>query len=449
MDVLNSYSRKFRGAVKCLSALLLLSLALGSVSLTKLQAQTLPTKDKLIQRLAQARKLLARFENGISPCFSSQCQAEKNLKLEDIQLAFARIPGDRSQTLPSADFAFEAASFYVVYPFEPVELKFPSTFSYSEWSLWWKRRYTYEQNYRMAWQKFNQEALTAYASLSQYLTEARRLSASPQTRELFDEAWSRGLGRVSYMLRESSRLMDRAARARALGNFSGQREMEEAAIRISREREALEAAMGNQHRGLMKTFFPKMEYTTSVAMLAFIAMTEHLYGTRSPLDPQFLAQVRLSRDSFRELNTALQEFNDLELGVVGMKNFTSNVNPAVASEFEANIQSFLDRVDDQARSITNIVGFYLLFGAAERAGQHILIKVGLPTTANILQIQYDYDFTSELWEKSSRSRVLGQQLPRLRSEMEKRWRDLVDSRQQMLKEIELLEQQIAMIEAQE
>jgi len=410
--------------------------ALAFVGSADLRAQS--ALSKLEQSLKQTKSLLDRVEKGKSPCFSIDCQHEKSKILNETR----RLADTISWKPSPQNEAFQAARFFVAYPFQRPSEEFPETMK--QWKAWWERRYSYETKYRFQWMSLVNQITSFYDALDIILRRAKTSSALDK--ELIQEAWDRQAGRISLLMREHAQLIETAKQEELKGRDSS--DLKQEALALSKEREALEKNFGGSFAAIMQELFPQVEFKRSVSSLAHLQLLAEDYQVTKIFDADFLSHVSYWRSQLKKFSNKLQEFNDLEYGVVGLRNFNTSTNPAVAAEQEIPIQEFLDKFDGTARAATSIAAFYLMTTVLGVATDSILLKIVIPSGLQLVGSEKDFELSEVLWAPAHRTEEILASLPDLQDRMQQRFRDLLKTRSLLLQRIQELESQISELNQQ-
>jgi len=368
-------------------------------------------------QILRLEAFLRQIDEGANPCFSIECQNQKAQILREITRSSDLIPFTGDRLLSSRILALENASFMLRHPYQLPSQDFPSTMK--EWSGWWHRRYSRESDYRASWLRFQNESLAAHQAIEIFLN--RMASAAPHELKLVDEAWDRGSGLISRLLRDQQL-------AKTLG-------LDSRAVEIRDQREKIEANFRGSFRDVMETLFPNVEFKILVPMQDNLLTFANGFKVSQVTNPYFLKKLSNLKKALKNLNGLVQSFNDLEIGKVGLRNFNSFTNPAVSAEFELVIQGFLDNVDNTGRNVAAVLGFYLLTSTAAAATSAKLIQLGVPGVANMAMEYHDFDFTQKIWSKSYRTDHLESALDELRADSEERWFSLLRVRQILVSKI--------------
>lgn len=368
-------------------------------------------------QIARLQELLRQIDEGINPCFTEECQLQKSAALTEIFKAADLIPFTGERILPSRISAIESARFMVNYPYQRPSDEFPQTLK--EWMGWWEKRYSREAQHRFAWESFQSESLGAYQALDLFIN--RLSQASDGESALIQEAWNRGSGIIGRLLRDQQI-------AKARGDSA-------LASTLRDQRIKYETDFQGVYREVMEELFPGIEFKLIVPMQDYLLSFSDGFKTHQITSPFFLKKITSLRKSFKKLNSLIQNFNDLEVGRVGLKNFNSLTNPAVATELELIIQGFLDKVDESGRTAAFILGLYFLTNTASIATDAKLIQIAFPGIVNIAMEYHDFDFTQKIWAASHRTHTLDSSIDELRKEAEERWLNLLRVRKVLTSKI--------------
>lgn len=399
-------------------------------------------KTKVQQSRDKAVLLLQKIETGRNPCYSDECQTQK---LDLLQIVFKKsglLPEVGKLFLSSRDSGIDAGYRLVRKRFAPPPMKnaFPTTVK--EWRQWWVKRYDHELETRSNWMKLTSDVYALQQGLKVYLDIAK---SGDEQKNQIEEAWERGLSRAAQLLITFPALVREASQAE---------EQKQTAVALTLRREAAQQIdefnriNQDQFRGqfysLLQAIIPQAR--TQEQAIAFLVLTQRWMnssGSKRVFDPSFVNELKYRYREIVDLTTAIQSFNDLEYGIVGLKNFYSDVNPAVRTELELIYQGFLDQVDDTARQIVDLGAFCLLsITGAELIGPGFLGRFGFPTAVSLVSNQYDFNATEILWSRSTRTHELSSRLSDIEADMDRRRAELFEIRKLLKIRIEQYDQEL-------
>ena len=398
------------------------------------------TPENLQRKLDYARWLKDRIENGQSPCQQDSCQLQKASILSQ---AF-----QKSEMLPSAfkqerSQAFEAAFNMIDDPWIRPESFFPE--SLRDWQAWWEHRFRDDAARANAWMSYSNELMRNYVGLD--LLVDRFSSLSTSDRPLMSQALEMGALRIGFLLREAPMMMIEAERIERLGRIADAKLMQKRALELSIERETLEKKFKGEYEGVMKRLFPRTSFKQIVS--AFHAGSRWMDVLRySDIDnPALLKKLRYFRDVLKKIQNEVQSFNDLEFGVLGLKNFNASHNPLIAAQQEAIIQEYLDVVDAVGRTAASIASFYAAQSLMAGFTQSVFWRITPLAAASSWTVYHDFELEAFFWDNSTISGRLNSKIPQLEEETEKRFRDLLKAYQTVCNKIQELEMEIDLSEA--
>jgi hypothetical protein len=413
----------------CLIAANLIAVILSATQVSAQSDDIQAQIDRLERKKAAALQQLAKTENGRSPCYTEECQRKKFNIVSTLSQRSQLIPEIGERFLKNRDEGIASAYRLVRKKFEPPVMAGDFPASVHEWSEWWVRRYNHEQEIRSGWMRFVSDVRLLYFGFQFYL---KLDSASEEQRELIQDAWDRGLAEAAKHLVAMATFAEQVGFFRELKD----KEQEKAALlqALSEQKkynEINERFEGQIHSLLLK-LFPQASNEEQVTAF-LILMSDWLERTQSKsiFDSAFKEEMEWRNRQAQELYRTVLDFQDLEYGIVGLNNFYSPVNPAVAAELEIPLQEFLDSFDYSARAIVELGASYFTTLVGRTVfGVGVVSDMLLPTATNLIGVQKNFNLTEALWSKSGRTKQLTSTLPLLEAEMEKRRIELFINRRQ-------------------
>ena len=410
-------------------------LALVSSVLLPLSVFAQSSRESLQKKLDYARWLKTRIESGQAPCQSESCKLQKAAHLNE---AF-----QKSDMLPPRFRSTQARAFSAAYQMTDDPWIRPQEFfpdDLAAWQSWWERRFRNDGQRSSDWMTYSNEVLRSYAGLDAFVDRLSKASAADQ--KLLSDAFDRGALRIGFLLREVPLLMMQAEALRADGQTQQSENMRERALKLSVEREGLEKNFKGQFEGVIVKLFPRQSFKQAISALHVSHQWMEALGYSKAQDPALLKKLRYFRDLLKKINTDIQSYNDLEFGVVGLKNFHSTTNPLIATQQEAIIQSFLDIVDSLGRTVASIGTFYAAQAAMAGFTQSVFWRIVPIVTGSTAAVYWDVDWESQFWTTSDISGQLNSAIPRLEEEFEKRFEDLLKAYTTVCQRIESLEAEL-------
>jgi hypothetical protein len=384
---------------------------------------------KIQKNKEAALQLLEKIENGRNPCYTDECQNKKVGLLGDVFQISSLLPEMGGAFLPTRERGIDSGYTLVRKRFVPPSMKnaFPSTLK--EWKQWWLKRSDHESKIRSDWMRLVSEIYSLQQGLRMYIEVAR---GSEEQHAQIEEAWQRGLARAAELLTTYPRLVRDASMADAQNDKAKAAQLrKEASLQIEEFNSLNRDKFENQFYPLLQALIPQAK--TQEQVVAFLILTQRWMNfsgdSRHVFDPSFINELKYRYKQIVALTHAAQDFNDLEYGVVGIKNFFSEVNPAIRTELELVYQGFLDTVDETARQIVDIGSLYLLsMTGTQLFGAGFLGQYAFPTGASLLGTQFHVSANEILWAPSTRTEELKARHDDLEADMERRRMELFESR---------------------
>lgn len=414
-----------------------------------LDAPLKPTDiDLLIQTRTKAKTLLDKIEIGADPCFTDECQVKKSRFLSKIFAQSQKIPGAGISFLKARDSGIASGRQLVRHRFTPPKLEngyFPQ--SVKEWVVWWQRRYSYEMDMKSTWQEFGSQAYSMRAGLQLY---ARLASESDEKKQIIQEAWDRGLADAARFISDGERWIIMAAKAEDAGRMEEAAKYREMAHDSIKKKYEIESRFEGQLYAVIDALFPNSTRIQTMAFLILIDEWKKMLDEPRLFSPSFQEKLKFQAEQVGDLTSLIADFNDLEYGVVGIRNFHSPVNPAVLAEMEIPIQEFLDSVDFSGRASARILSFYLMTLTADSLiGSSAAIRFGLPAVIDLQLQNSDQDIAQVLWPASHQTQKIKSALDTLEKRMENRRQELFRSQKIIRQKIEELDEKIRALKEEE
>jgi hypothetical protein len=381
--------------------------------------------------LDRLRSQLDRFENGLPACFSEKCQNRKRESLDQIFLLQSKLSLPLSDLVPNTNSALRAAHFLVSYPYAQPEWKFPENLS--DWLVWWERRHSQEVKLKNEWVNFSAEVFRQYYGLHRFL----QLLDRGADLDLVNQVWMRDAGRIAFLKREGSRISELAFQ---MPDGAEGDALLAQALAYRDERLQLERAFQGTFDSVLERIFAP--YTIE----EIYSLLDVLYRWTSHLEKSdFLSQKNLisltkNRDIMRKVHQASADWNDLEFGVIGVKNFYSYANPEWQLDLEAPIQEFLDTFEEAARMGVDLGLYTLWFRVAHLASLNIWIQMGVPAGVQLAEVEWDVSLTELFWAPSKpRGKIYDGLRQQASQQMQSRLRDVHRARDLLKARINELE----------
>lgn len=384
--------------------------------------------EKIRASREKAVNVLRQIETGQSPCYSDDCQTKKFRMVSDVYRQSSLLPKVGQLFLESRADGVQSGYRLVQKKFAPpsMENAFPSTLR--EWKSWWIKRYDHELETRSNWMRLTSDLYSLQQGMKIYIELAK---ASDEQKSQIEEAWGRGLWRCAELLTSFPNLVLQASQAEAHKNAALALELRrEAARQIDEFNTINKEKFQGQFYPMLELLLPQAKTPEqAIALLMLLNHWKQVSGAAHVFDESFQNEMKYRYKEIFALTRTAQDFNDLEYGIVGLKNFYSSVNPAIRTELEMVYQGFLDKVDDTARQIVDLGAFYLLgITGAEIMGPGFLSQYALPTSLSLFSIEFKFEATELLWARSNRTQDLKAHLASLEADMERRRSELFDTR---------------------
>jgi hypothetical protein len=387
-------------------------------------SKELPARQLKIEKLEKIRRLRSKIENGLSPCFSQSCQQQKRTALQKISQAIQQLPISVDQS------GILSAHKLLMRPFtsqdEMNQSSFPETIT--DWKKHWQLRRQYEVKMRSQWISF-QGFVYKIREGTDFLFSVQGNHAQ---RNQFIELWKGGIGRAaSIMLKQASLYQQVSTLEQNASDKTAANRLRTEIDNLSQELSSIEDQLGGKIRPVLSRYFPDRPFYQIVQQLGFLMSWVSEFHALHPLEADFVNHVEYFRKSINEATEASQLFSDLEYGMVGIRNFYSMTNPAVANETEIPVQEFLNQVEAHARWLVDLSASYLLYGAGISFGKTggIILSSVFPVLSSL----HKYTSIADLsMPPSTFSATLERQQPELDDQMENRIQELFRVKQSLI-----------------
>jgi hypothetical protein len=396
---------------------------------------------RLQERLELAHELLKRFEDGSPPCYNESCQRTKNRNLIRAQRKIDLLPLIESDSNNLRRIGLLSGQRLIEKSFNR---RPPQTKTAADWLYWWKRRYDHDLRLNSYWVSFKEN----FGRLRSNLRYFSGLAQGTRRRQHFVQYyWDKGLGEAAFVTIEAVRLN---AEAKALLESGREKEgkklQKQASDKLSQLRE-IEESMGENLKPVLRKLFPELSEQQLVGFAARLYKVCEIYGDDQLFSPDLISYTESIEDMAHEAFSDLQELHDLEYGILGLNNFESSLNPAVAAQQELQIQKTLDIVDISARGVVDIATFVIYINLSSSIfGAGAWLNYGTAGAATYFSEKYEYDFSTNLWGPSNRSQELQMRAISYEALMAKRKQELEAATQQVKQKIQELEFQIRLIQ---
>jgi len=349
---------------------------------------------------------LDRILNGRDPCYSSLCQSQKREALTAVFRSSELLSSVDDDFISKREPGIRSALDLIRKPFQqPNYSQFPRTIN--EWTTWWNLRYSKREWISSDWKIFLSKIYELSQGLQVYIAVSSQMTQ--KQRDIFKEAWDRGLPEIADLAAKANVFKFREKIALQHGRKDQADFFHKKMLDAAVESKVLEEKFGGQLESTVNFLFPRMKLG---AALSFMNITHRLlerYSFDDLFDRKLVEVMKSEALKVKEVWKAAQKFEDLELGVQGIKNFYSpTVNAEEAALFEQPIQTFLDKADAEARLTLELSSFYV----GSKIGVAMLGNSAIDrfTLSGILQFlnwqEEGRSWTRKIWEVSDRSSVL-------------------------------------------
>ncbi len=397
---------------------------LGSPTGDSPTSKELAIRQLKIEKLEKIRRLRTKIENGLSPCFSQSCQQQKRTALQKISEAVQQVPFSIDQG------GILSAHKLLMRPFtthaEVTQSSFPETAA--DWKKHWQLRRQYEVTMRSQWTSF-QGSIYKMREATDLLFSIENNTAQ---RNQFIEFWKIGIGRAAnIMLKQTALYQQMSTLEKTTSDKSAGNRLRHEIQDLSNELSSIEDQFGSKIRFVFSKCFPDRPFYQVVQQLGFLMNWASEFHAVHPLEADFVKHVGYFRKSINEATESSQLFSDLEYGMVGIRNFYSMTNPAVANESEIPVQEFLNQVEAHARWLVDLSASYLLYGAGVSFG-----KIGGATLSSVFPVLSSLQKSASIADlslpSSTFSATLERQQPELDDQMENRIQELFKVKQSLI-----------------
>lgn len=381
---------------------------------------------------------LDRVQNGKQPCYTRPCQLEKRRLLQKIQNKLEVLPSLEGRLLPNRRLALSSAYRLVDEPFIYPSSNLDSPQNITEWLEWWKRRYAYESRLHSNWTAF----YSAVVSHERALQLISSLKKSPRQKLQLKHWWKRGLGEAARSLRQAVQAFQESSRLAMQGAIEESEAHREESESFFKRVEEFEEAAQIPFRMIVKDIFPDHSLVEATSFLVHYKSWIDFFEPNDILEQHFFDYLNYQKDSIQEISNLIQDFRDLEYGVVGLNNFDSISNPAKSVRHELDIQKRLDVLDESLRAAIELSFFFSFLNFSEAVlGSYRLGILGV-SGWSLAAERNNFELSEIYWERSERSTELLQQLPQLEAQMEYRKQELLQTEEALENKIQEIESRL-------
>lgn len=403
--------------------------------LTPLSAEVPTRYDQLTKVKAMIEAALDRVRLGQDACHDRLCQNQKRALLAKLKIELDWLPEWAEDSLLRK--SFHSAYRLVSQPYEKPQK--------TDLLAWWKRRYQYELEVRSYWPHF----VESLADLSKSLSELEKLK-SEEPRPLWEHYWKENLFKAAQDLHLAVRLTREASFKELEGQFEEAETIREQAQTYFDSLHRFEEKQGLRISRIFQKLAPKARAAEALQMILQIGRWAQWFGTEDIFNEEFLSFVGSQSSHIRSLYRLAQDFNDLEYGVVGLKQVNGVYLPLENLQSEIEIQSLLDRFEEGIKMGIDTGVFFLLAGSANAiaAGSRIL-TFGILAPSLYAQTKWQWNLSASLFtpqdytdELRLHEFQLEEMLALRRSSLQQTERALLDRLDRVNRELETYERNL-------
>lgn len=410
---------------------------LFSSGILKAQETASENLDRLYQKREMLLNLLDRVEQGAEPCFSPSCQNQKTSLIHSLHRKLERLPHFDSADPSARRMGIITAHRLVANPYiAPASKKL----SIGNWVDWWRRRYIHDLDLKSNWMNMKGNLGLLRKSI-RFLVQ---LQSSDRSRQIaIQNYWDQGLGAAAANIVAAVRVGRKAEAYSAQGDET---KAEFYRSKVSKHFDAvrrIEKRLGETTKNILRRIFPELEERDLIVYVSQLHQITKEFGSNQLFDPELEEYVSYFYDVSKDLYRDLQDFTDLEYGVIGLENFYTETNPIVALDNELQIQQQLDVVDGVGRTIVDLATFYIMMKASYgTANGSRLLGGGLTAFSTYASLKADFDFSEILLSRSNRTSRIRAEKVALEAEIADRRKTLLQTQELLLIKIEEINEQI-------
>lgn len=417
---------------------------LGScfLAFSSVKAQSL---DQLHQGLRLAENLLFRIEQGSQACHSSSCQKTKSATLHKIYRDSQLLSFLGPEFIDQAETSMQSARKLVRAAIKRTDLPPHQPQNLTEWTKVFERRYAHDIENTISWLAFAAKIESLRASL-QYLAQGFKHLESNEKKE-FQKLWERGLAEVLADQRRIQELSVLRDQSRRDGNEVAAEKLDAEKLELMKKSRDWFEEHEISLITIQRRFFSDLEFSRIIDLVKALNLWSDFFGNPNILSESLAQKSQIIDPSLRTLVRDIQSFNDLEFGVVGLDNFSTMINPALAAGWEIQVQN---RLQSHLESIQFLMdaGQSLLLLSASMAlgGSSRWLQFGIFGTASYFQDVEDFRVSDALFQTSDRITRLQQLEMFWSSRMQKRYVELKSTQILLKQKIHELKEQINLTE---
>jgi len=390
------------------------------------------SSDKLKQAKELALQTLDRINNGIPPCQSPGCAERKSETLFKLQDEIQKMKWSLQKDLSVSPGFWLARNPRPALNHDPKNLK--------EWLAWWKQRHSSRLTNDAEWMGAY-ETIVSMEKSFQSLIDLPNLD--PFAWDRLKAKWNRRFREAIVNFFESIDLENQGQRAEDQGRLGDAKRLRQEAEKNRQEYGKYEKASGRSLVAQLREIFPDMNSGESLRVMIQMNHLMNLYGTEDLEDEEFYKFLEACHQNWRSSFRAAQVFADLEYGVIGLANFDSAVNPAVAYAKELEIQKTLDKVEVIGTQLLDYGPYaFTLAGVREFAlGSKLVSLFALFVTSYMVE-KYDLKVGQKILPPSERTQQILSQLDGLEDKMSRRKESLIQAKKVLEKRIEEIDRRL-------
>jgi hypothetical protein len=414
---------------------------LGSVSAVEEVSERENRLFQLSELRTQFYRFLDRVENGQSPCHLPSCQLEKYQIMEKVSHQLGFLPKAASPLLDEAHKGVFAG-------YRLANL--PAPYLNSETDSHQSRlryQYSLHPEWRGSWYGFLSDLYLIRTMIKSFRQVLEDPIASEQLRQYMDA----GLLEMAFHLSEGRAWADQIVRSRHEGNLEQESVAEEKAnlhfAEYHRLRENVFPQLQAEGFRLFEgdvTLFPGLNPAQSLQMMlhlrSWISDRPNSYVFEA-LHLRFLDRLERTLESVVKLS---HQFNDLEFGVLGLRNMESFANPVLRNEKDLTIDQQIQKRESLEEGLYTSADFFLGFLTINAWLGPSMIRV-----APMVGLYEFHKLNSQPLQRTEGSRSIRLRFESIQfqEQVETRTETLMETKQVILQRIQQIESEIAQLEA--
>jgi len=397
-----------------------------NLSQAELFAQASNPRDRLSEAKRLTVQTLDRIENGAPPCQIEGCAEKKSEVLFNLQSEIQKMRWSLQKDVSVAPGFWLVRNSRPQLSYEPKTLK--------EWLAWWKLRHSSRFRNDAEWMSSYETIVTMEKSFQRLIQLPNQ---DPFAWDRLKTQWTPRFRNAVNHFYQSIELENRGQRAEDQGQISEAKKLLQDAEKNRQAYAAYEKSAGRSLVAQLREMFPDLNSGESLRALIQMDHLMKLYGTEDLEDEDFLKFLESCHQNWRATFRTAQAFSDLEYGVIGLANFDTSVNPAVAYSKELEIQRTLDRVEVIGTQVLDYGPYsFALAGVREFAlGSKLVSLFALFVTSYLIE-KYELKVGQKILPPSERSQQILSQMDGLEEKMSRRKDSLVQAKKILEKRLE-------------